>query len=249
MSGERIGGVVAARRKRRVRVSFSGLDGAGKSAQIAALVSALEIDHSIDVRWVPFKIWPEPVLNRLSADMRSRLGPKRSALTSENGDPSGSADSPAPARSARHSSGGATARARRFVWTGVGAMAAVSAGLSLRHRASGRTADIVVLDRYRLDSIVKLQFWYGEVSPALLTRIVAALTPDPDVEFLFQVDPEEAYRRKPEQWSVNQLRRQAEMYERLASMIPELVLLDAHRSPAELSTIVEKHVRAVVDAR
>ena len=62
-------------------MSFSGLDGAGKTRQIEALVAALERGRTVEVLWVPFKIWPEPLLNRLPAGLRSRLGPKRGTGT------------------------------------------------------------------------------------------------------------------------------------------------------------------------
>ena len=218
-----------------VRVSFSGLDGAGKSHQIDALVKAIGRERSVDVQWVPFKIWPEPLLNRLPARFRSRLGPKRSG-TSTSKDPAGTT-SGKPAL---------IDKVRPAIWTVVGTLAACSTGLSLRRRASG-AADLVVLDRYRLDSIVKLQFWYGDVSGPLLARVVRALAPTPDIEFLLKVDPEVAYERKPEQWTVAQLSRQARLYDQLAAAPSHVVLLDAHDDPDVLAQSVEAMVRAAID--
>jgi thymidylate kinase len=223
------------RASRPVRVSFSGLDGAGKTRQIDALVSALGVDHSVEVIWLPTKVWPEPLLNRLPPGFRSRLGPKRTAVAGA------AAMRVAPAR------GHLRDTLRSVVWVVIATFAAVSVGLSLRHRASKSRADLLVLDRYRLDSLVKLHFWYGEVSPDWLSRVVRALAPTPDVEFLLRVDPAVAYARKPEQWSVAQLSMQAGLYDRFAAGPLHVVTLDAQGDPEIIAREVGSQVRAVLD--
>ena len=230
-------GTVGARsrepRRRQVRVSFSGLDGAGKTRQIEALVAALGRGRTVEVLWVPFKIWPEPLLNRLPAGLRGRLGPKRGTR-----DPSPGGSTPAGRR-------GAAGRSLR--WWVVASFAALSGGLSLRRRVRDSDADVIVLDRYRLDTVVKLQYWYSDVSGHWLARVVEALAPAPDLEFLLRVDPEVAYARKPEQWSVAQLARQARLYDGLAARPGRVVTLDAEDDPDSIARTVEAHVRAALD--
>lgn len=227
----------ATRTRRPLVVSFSGLDGAGKTRQIDALTAALENESSVELLWVPFKIWPEGVLNRLPAGVRGRLGPRRRSTSSVEGDVP-----PAPRPDLRRS-------ARSAVWWGVATLAAVSGGLSLRRRGGRGDADVLVLDRYRLDTIVKLQFWYHDVPGPWLARIVSALAPAPDVEFLLRLDPETAYRRKPEQWSVDQLARQAQLYDELSARRPEVVVLPAENDPDDISRTVRMHLRSVRDGR
>jgi len=106
---------------------------------------------------------------------------------------------------------------------------------------------VIVLDRYRLDTVVKLQYWYSDVSGHWLARVVEALAPAPDVEFLLRVDPEVAYARKPEQWSVAQLTRQARLYDGLAARPGRVVTLDAEDDPDSIARTVEAHVRAALD--
>src|SRR3954452_11389404 len=66
-------------------ISFSGLDGSGKSHQIERLVAALgRADKSVVVVWMPFRIWPGSLLAWLPADLRSKLGPKRSRSASDD---------------------------------------------------------------------------------------------------------------------------------------------------------------------
>ncbi len=223
-----------------VSVSFSGLDGAGKTRQITELRDHLATTgRSVDVVWVPFKIWPEGLLNRLPARWRSRLGPGRRAGAGE-------ASGPGPASASARN--GLVGSARRWVWTVVGAGASVSAGLSLRRRRRGSAADVLVLDRYRLDSIVKLQFWYAEVPAGLLARLVRGVAPAPDVEILLRVDADVAYARKPEQWTPSQLARQARSYDALAAA-GGVVILDGAADPELLAREVAHRVDAAFRER
>lgn len=220
----------------RLVVSFSGLDGAGKTRQIDALVTALEARHPVDLRWLPFRIWPQGLLNRLPADFRSRLGPRRTTTPS-----------PGRHRPRAASGAGTPQRTRGVLWRCIGTLAAVSGGMSLRREARPAGTGVLVLDRYRLDAIVKLQFWYPDVPGRWLAGVVNALAPAPDVEFLLRVDPEVAYARKPEQWSVDQLARQSRLYDGLAADRPEVVVLDAQARPDELAAAVWTHVERVLD--
>ncbi len=220
--------------RRPLVVSFSGLDGAGKTRQIEGLLAALAPERRVELRWVPFKIWPAGVLGGLPAGFRSRLGPRRT-------DDPPAAPQPADARtSGAHSRGG--------LWWCIGTLASVSGALSLRRRAARPSTDVLVLDRYRLDTAVKLLFWYPDVSPRWLSHIVFLLAPAPDVEFLLRVAPEVAHARKPEQWSVEQLTRQARLYDDLTDG-RNVVVLDAEDDPDRIAGVVQAHVRRVLDDR
>ena len=232
--------MTVAARRRPTRVSFSGLDGAGKSRQIESLVTALGEGHSVEVIWLPLDVWPQNLVRRLPAGFRSRLGPKRTTLVND-----------AARAAGRGARSGGVARLvhalEAIVWAVVATFAAVSVALSLRRRSSRSSADLMVLDRYRLDSMVKLQCWYAEVSAGWLARVVRALVAAPDVEFLLRVDPQVAYARKPEQFTVAQLTNQARLYDRLVSDQPAVITLDAHTDADELARQVSAHVRARID--
>lgn len=234
---------------RQVRISFSGLDGAGKTRQIEALKTSLGAGRSVEVLWVPFRIWPEPLLNRLPADFRSRLGPKRrldqdtAAEAGATNGPGDTAEQRCVSRDTRKSafreSGQRTLRAA--IWSSIATAAAVSAGLALRRRLTGSSADVLVLDRYRLDSMVKLGFWYAEVPSAWLSRVVARLAPAPDVEILLRVDPCVAYARKTEQWSLTELSRQARLYDEAAGLL-SVVVVDGNEDPEVVARLIESRV-------
>jgi thymidylate kinase len=228
--------------RRQVRISFSGLDGAGKTRQIEALKAALADGRSVEVLWVPFRIWPEPLLNRLPAEFRSRLGPKRRLDGDTGGGGGGTAERPCVSRDTHKGVWHGPRRSiRAAIWASIGTAAAVSAGLALRRRLSASSADVLVLDRYRLDSIVKLGFWYAEVPSAWLSRVVAWLAPAPDVEILLRVDPAVAYARKAEQWSLNELSRQARLYDDAAALL-SVVVVDGNEDPEVVARLIESRV-------
>jgi hypothetical protein len=186
-------------------------------------------------------------LNRLPADFRSRLGPKRR--------PDGDAAAGFDATGGRSGASRDTRAAelwhglrralRAATWSSIGTAAAVSAGCALRRRQSSSSADVLVLDRYRLDSMVKLGFWYAEVSTGWLSRVVAWLAPAPDVEILLRVDPAVAYARKAEQWSLDELSRQARLYDDAAALL-SVVVVDANEEPEVIARLIESHVRAAL---
>jgi thymidylate kinase len=229
-------------RRRPVTVSFSGLDGAGKSRQIEALVASMSEGHSVEVVWLPLEVWPQSLLKRLPAGFRSRLGPRRPETSRAYAD-----TAPRAAPAVRRP--GLGRLLLTTVWVVIGTLAAISVGLSLRRRSAASSADLLVLDRYRLDSMVKLQSWYTDVPGGWLARIVGSLAEAPDVEFLLRVDPEVAYARKPEQFSVTQLSTQSRLYDRLATRPMGVVTLDAHRDADELAREVHAYVRACLDGR
>jgi thymidylate kinase len=135
-----------------------------------------------------------------------------------------------------------------FWWT-VASLAAVSAGNSLRRRMNRMTAEVVVIDRYRLDTIVKLQTWYPAVSPTWLAGIVLRLAPAPDVECLLRVEGAEAYARKPEQYNAVQLTRQAARYDQLVARVPGAAVVDGQEAPEDVTEALRRLADAALNAR
>jgi thymidylate kinase len=215
------------RPSRRALISFSGLDGAGKSYQIQQLRESLErAGEDVYVVWAPFKLWPQSLLNRFPARFRSRLGPERKRPGDEQ------------------LSANASRGARRVVvaaWTVIATVAAFLSAMALRRTVAQSPGSILILDRYRLDTTVKLQYWYPDVSKELLVSIIRRLTPAPTVEFFLSVSPDVAYARKREQWNTSQLSRQARLYEAVVAYAPA-VILNGEGDRDELA----RHIREVV---
>jgi thymidylate kinase len=223
------------RRKPRLVISFSGLDGAGKTRQIDALVRDLERRGRTEVLWIPFKMWPERLVSRLPLSFRNSVGPNRKSRSA--------AIDPGQVR--LRWTPDIAAGLQRLVRTLIGVGAAASTGLSLRRRAGRSNAEFLVLDRFRIDTIVKLQYWYPDVPASVLAAVVTALAPAPDVEIYLRVDANVAYQRKPEQWTTEQLDCQARLYERAAARLPSALVLDGHDDPEKVADAVRDAIGAL----
>ena len=81
---------------------------------------------------------------------------------------------------------------------------------SLPHLLRGR---IVIFDRYSLDSAVHLRYLYGEARRfRFQNALIAALSPKPLRAYFLDVPPETVVARKPIQYELDHVRRQAGLY-------------------------------------
>ena len=184
-------------------VTFSGLDGCGKTTQIEALVAALEAQGQ-----TPYRVWSrggytEGVL-LLKRALRRALGRR--------------APPPGPSQ-AREKTLGDPRVAQ--VWLTVAMLDLVRLyGLELPVRkALGQT---VVCDRYLWDTLAdfKVNFPDQPVEQGLLWRLLAAVSARPDGAFFLALDPTEAERRALEKQDpfpepTEARRRRAAIYEDL----------------------------------
>lgn len=165
---------------RPISVSFSGVDGAGKSTQINALRSALE-RSGLRVRIIPF--WDE-----IAALTRMREGAGHRIFKGEKG--VGSPEKPVNRRDKNVRS-----------WP----MSMVRPGLCLLDAIATRIrvpqllrsgADVLIFDRYIYDQFANLNL-RGPLLHACV-RAMMRLAPRPDVSYILDADPVQARDRKPE---------------------------------------------------
>lgn len=210
LGGARIGAAALrrVRPRRGLVVALSGLDGSGKSTQCAALRDTLgRLGVPARVEWTSIVAHPLvfPASRRAKALLRKvlrRSGPRRA----DDGPRSGTADEPF-SLAFRDRAGPLQA-----AWATVLVVAN-----SLWHRRVTRPArrrgEVVICDRYTLDSCTQLHYAYG--SGRLVGRLrglMRRLSPAPDLAFLLAVSPEAALARNQE-YTPEAAARRARFYE------------------------------------
>lgn len=161
-------------------VSFSGIDGAGKSTQIEALRDAAE-QAGMRVRIIRF--WDE--VARLTG-VRETSGHK--IFKGDKG--IGSPDKPITRRD-KNVRSWPMACVRLFLYS----VDAMSTRLKVKEALRGG-ADFVIFDRYIYDELANLNL----ANPLMraFIRLAMLLVPRPDVSFILDADPVQARARKPE---------------------------------------------------
>jgi thymidylate kinase len=198
-------------------VSFSGLDGSGKSTQINGLIDFLE-ERGLTTKLLAF--WDDVVVMS-----RYREGFVHKVYGSERG--IGAPDKPVNRQDknvrkwylnlARHG---------LYLLDAIHLRKVVA-----RARRSG--VDVIIMDRYIYDELANLPL--TNLATASFVRFVDSLVPRPDVAYILDADPEAARKRKPE-YPVDFMHLCRSAYMHLARMlgtltvIPPLPLEDAKRA-------------------
>jgi thymidylate kinase len=224
--------------RRPLVVALSGLDGAGKSTQASHLRDALDrLGVETEVVWSP--LGGNPTLELIGMPLkrllrRLRFGPfaalaERSASGHVMSKPG--ADPPRGAL-----------RGLMVGW------ASLVVGLNLLSQRRAVAAQalkgrrVVVFDRHALDSLVRLRFLYGAAGSAAFQKgLVAALAPRARLAYLLEVRPDTALARKPDEWSLDQLRRQAALYHEEGDALG-VRRLEGEREPEGLAAEIAREV-------
>lgn len=161
-------------------VSFSGIDGAGKSTQIEALCARLKED-GLRVRLIRF--WDD--IARLT---RIREATGHSIFKGDKG--VGTPSAPVNRRDKN---------VRSWLMTGVRLLLYFIDAISLRiavEKALRSEADLVIFDRYIYDELANLPL----SNPAIraYVRLIMKFVPKPHISYLLDADPVKARARKPE---------------------------------------------------
>jgi thymidylate kinase len=189
-----------------ILVSFSGLDGAGKSTQIENLRSFL-VSRGISVRQLAF--WDDVVVGT-----RYREGFVHKVYGSGRG--VGSPEKPVQRRDKN---------VRRWYLTLVRHALYLLDALNLRRVARRELhsgADVILFDRYIYDELANLPL-ANPLSRAFI-RFVARIVPRPDIAYLLDADPDAACARKPE-YPLDFMRHCRACYYHLAALLPGLTLI------------------------
>jgi thymidylate kinase len=192
-------------------VSFSGLDGSGKSTQIQNLVEHLEANG---MRVARLAFWDDVVVGK-----RYREGFVHTVYGSERG--IGTPDKPVIRRDKNVRRWYLTiARHVLYLLDAVQLCEVVSR--ARRKDERGVAPDVVVIDRYIYDQLANLPL--DRSVTRRFVELVNNLVPKPDVAYLLDADVEAARARKPE-YPVDFMQRSREAYFRLARLVRDITII------------------------
>jgi thymidylate kinase len=186
-------------------VSFSGIDGAGKSTQIDALRNRLEA-AGLRVRILTF--WDDVACFK---GMRESAG-----HTLFRGDKGvGTPEMPINRRDKN-------VRSRTMTMVRWGLYFADAVSLRLAVRRALRSGDFLICDRYAWDELANLtlHWWITR----MYVRLIARVVPRPDVSFVLDADPIQARSRKPE-YPLDFLYRCRESYLTLSELVGRITII------------------------
>ena len=168
------------RSQRTLLISFSGIDGAGKSTQIDNVCRTIE-QEGLQYRLLTF--WDD------AARLKSvREGAGHRIFGGDKG--VGSPEKPIERRDKNVRSPLMT-----LVRLGLYTLDALSLR-SVANRALRSGADVVIFDRYIFDELANLDL--SNPAARLYIRAIARLVPRPQLAMILDANPEQAHKRKPE---------------------------------------------------
>jgi len=162
-------------------ISFSGLDGSGKSTQIENLLSAL---HAAGKRTRTLAFWDNVVVG-----VKYREGFVHKVYKSERG--IGAPGKPVNRRDKNVRAWYLTA-ARHLLYLAD----AVNLRRVVAREINKQDADVIVLDRYIYDELSNLDL--GNSLSRRFVRFVQGFVPRPAISYFVDADPAAAHTRKPE---------------------------------------------------
>jgi len=221
--------LLASEKKQPILISFSGMDGAGKSTQISNLRAYAE---DLGLRVTQLAFWDDVVVLK-----PYREGFVQKVFNSEKG--IGSPEKPVERRDKN-----VRGWHLNLVRHGLYSLDAVHLR-SVTNRVRKSDADLVIMDRYIYDELANLPL-ENPVTRAYV-HAVMKMVPHPDVSFVLDADPVLARARKPE-YPVEFLYKVRASYLELAEMLGDITVVPA-LGLADARHFIEVAFRALMERR
>jgi thymidylate kinase len=206
-------------------ISFSGVDGAGKTTQIENLESYLQ---KRGLRVLRLSFWDHVAVLR---DLRAGAGQRAVEFCRR---PEQRTEASFTPRNHKH--------IRRWYLSAARIGFYVLDVVRLRHLLKSRELkqyDVVIFDRYIYDQIANL---YSQSQAARLYRLaLLRYAPAPDLALVLDARPEEAFARKPE-YPLEFIQQNRQNFLRLRNLAPQLIVISA-TGPEEVQSDIQAHLR------
>lgn len=210
-------------------ISFSGMDGSGKTTQIAGLLEALE---AAGLTTAPLAFWDNVVVAA-----KYREGFVHRVFKSERG--IGSPGKPVSRRD-KNVRGWHVSLARHLLYL----LDAIHLRVVIARERRRSRVQVIVFDRYIYDELVNLNL--RNPLSRVFVKFVQRLVPKPGVAYLLDADPAAAYARKPE-YPVAFMRQCRQAYFDLAAQLGDMTVVPAtglRNARLAVLKAVEEHFRS-----
>lgn len=214
-------------RNKPLLISFSGVDGSGKSTQIENVRTALEA-AGLHTQLITF--WDDVVVG-----VKYREGFVHKVYKSERG--IGAPGKPVNRRD-KNMRGWHLTLARHFLYL----LDAANLTRIMRREMRHPRADVIICDRYIYDELSNLDL-ENKLSRRFV-RLIARLVPLPDVAYLLDADPVAAYARKPE-YPVEFMKKCRRSYYELAGLLGSMTLVPVLDLPDAKAAVLKTAQRVI----
>jgi thymidylate kinase len=205
-------------------ITFSGIDGAGKTTQIEHLSSRLQKQ---DLRVLRLSFW-----DHVAVWSKMRAGVSQRAVDLRHTE--GMVELSFAPRNNKHIRSWYLTAARSGFY-----MLDVARLCSLLTRQEIKNSDVVIFDRYIYDQIANI--YSQSFAARLCSRILLQQTPVPDLAFVLDASPTAAFARKPED-PLEFVHRNRKTFLHLRELVPQLIVIsDAGEEDVKIE--IDGHIR------
>jgi thymidylate kinase len=202
-------------------ITFSGIDGAGKTTQIEHVSSCLQ---QRGLRVTRLSFWDDvAVWSNVRAGVGNWTAHARAVPTTEHFS--------APRNNKHVRKWYLTAARSGFYMLDVARLHFLLASQRLRN------SDVVIFDRYVYDQIAN---FHSQSFSRLYGKLLLKQTPKPDLAFILDASPDAAFARKPE-YPLEFVHRNRRNFLRLCELVPQLIVIPG-AAPDEVSSDIDFHI-------